>query len=431
MSKRSSKFVNIQTILKECDNDKIMSIIIEKIEKLKPSTDRKKLEDILNILFKADELVEIHKLSISKTNSIVAHSHQVVPSQQVVPSHQLVSSQQVAPKPSKPIIHGRTSVLQKFMTKIQFQKGQEFDFQKHKWLVTDVIEMTDSALLYKGKCISRTPQIDVFIKVQPKNQTKTGKKVINQIATEYFIMKQLQNGKCNSNTQELLAYGEYNEQMYILISKLYGDDLNSIIGKFEIQHIKRLSKKIMEALKTIHRCGIIHRDIKPGNIVFSDNDTKENITLIDFGLSESVYNRHGNRFTTPQLPEGTPIHKSTMMHEYPKMSAALLKEDKAKRGRPMTYMDDIQGAAWTILDIMGGITWKNDTGNNNLLLEAKLNFINIVHKKQEYNVIKELVQYTIDNVDVEIENFVPKSQGDEKFLNTTYNAIDKILSKLS
>jgi serine/threonine protein kinase len=368
---------------------------------LKYLTDRKKLEDILNILFKVNELTDISKTSIPTQNVTV-----------------------------KPVKQGRTSVLQKFITKIQFQKGEELDFQKHKWRITDVIGITDDTLLYTGICVSTTPQINVFIKVQPRNQTKTGKQVIYQITDEYNTMRRLQSGKCTSNIQEFIAYGEYKEKMYILISKLYGADLTSIIGKTDNTHIKLLSKKIMGVLKTIHRCGVIHRDIKPANIVFSDNNTNENITLIDFGLSASVYNVKGNRYTTPQSQEGTPVHKSTMMHQYPKMSTELLKQDKAKRGRPMTYMDDIQGAAWTILDIMGGITWKNDIKDDKSLLEAKLNFINTDHKKQEYNIIKELVQYTIDNVDVEIDNFVPQSQGDEKFLNTTYNAIDKIIAKI-
>ena len=44
-----------------------------------------------------------------------------------------------------------------------------------------------------------------------------------------------------------------------------------------------MSKGLLEGLQAIHEVGIIHKDLKPGNIVF----TEQGVKLIDFGISEN------------------------------------------------------------------------------------------------------------------------------------------------
>ena len=46
-------------------------------------------------------------------------------------------------------------------------------------------------------------------------------------------------------------------------------------------------KQLLECVKTIHNIDIIHRDIKPGNLIF-DSKTLD-INLIDWGLAEFYF----------------------------------------------------------------------------------------------------------------------------------------------
>jgi serine/threonine protein kinase len=58
-------------------------------------------------------------------------------------------------------------------------------------------------------------------------------------------------------------------------------------GRFAVpdhtpEHVLRYAIQITDALDTAHKCGVIHRDLKPGNIML----TKSGAKLLDFGLAK-------------------------------------------------------------------------------------------------------------------------------------------------
>lgn len=48
--------------------------------------------------------------------------------------------------------------------------------------------------------------------------------------------------------------------------------------------IKKYLYELLKGLQTLKQCGIVHRDVKPGNFLY--NPTTEKGILIDYGLSE-------------------------------------------------------------------------------------------------------------------------------------------------
>ena len=67
----------------------------------------------------------------------------------------------------------------------------------------------------------------------------------------------------------------------------------------------RFLERIATALAVVHRAGILHRDLKPPNVMLRDND---NIVLIDFGLARQLDGSHHSTYTG--VLRGSPYYMS-------------------------------------------------------------------------------------------------------------------------
>ena len=71
---------------------------------------------------------------------------------------------------------------------------------------------------------------------------------------------------------------------YLVMELLEGESLASrlVKGPLPIEHVLRYGIEIAEALAKAHKAGVVHRDLKPGNIMI----TKSGAKLLDFGLAK-------------------------------------------------------------------------------------------------------------------------------------------------
>jgi len=93
---------------------------------------------------------------------------------------------------------------------------------------------------------------------------------------------------------------------YVIISKAKGMDLFEYMkknGTLNEDDVKIISKKFLNVLRAIHSKNIIHKDIKPENIIY-DSESKD-ITLIDFEGKESEL------FKSPEQNDGKKLTKKT------------------------------------------------------------------------------------------------------------------------
>jgi serine/threonine-protein kinase len=109
------------------------------------------------------------------------------------------------------------------------------------------------------------------------------------------------------NIVKVFEFGQINEDYFISMEYLEGEDLNSILKSetlFPIEQILAIAKKIAKALFYAHEKGIIHRDIKPHNIILTkDNELK----ITDFGLASIKGQRD---IMQKEYITGTPFYMS-------------------------------------------------------------------------------------------------------------------------
>lgn len=99
---------------------------------------------------------------------------------------------------------------------------------------------------------------------------------------EYELIADIQ----HPNIVKIFDLGVGDDHAHIVMEYLDGGDLKQRISKGvnEADAVRYL-RQIASALAEIHEVGILHRDLKPGNIMLRGDDT---VALIDFGLAKRM-----------------------------------------------------------------------------------------------------------------------------------------------
>ncbi|CAL84055.1 putative serine/threonine-protein kinase [Clostridium botulinum A str. ATCC 3502] len=136
------------------------------------------------------------------------------------------------------------------------------------------------ATVYKAKChyLNRFVAIKIL-----KEQFCSDKEFVEKFKREATSVASLS----DNNIVNIYDVGSENNIHYIVMEYVDGKTLKELIvekGKIDPKETVRISKQIASALVCAHRNNIIHRDIKPHNILV----TKEGIVKVtDFGIAKA------------------------------------------------------------------------------------------------------------------------------------------------
>ncbi|WP_434100101.1 serine/threonine-protein kinase [Streptomyces olivaceus] len=92
------------------------------------------------------------------------------------------------------------------------------------------------------------------------------------------------------------------ERPWLATAYIAGPTLSELLadeGPMDEVGLRLLGAALAEALQAIHACGLVHRDLKPGNIIVAEDGPR----VLDFGIARAV---ESSRLTSTGMAFGTP-----------------------------------------------------------------------------------------------------------------------------
>ena len=199
-----------------------------------------------------------------------------------------------------------------------------------------------------------------------------------------FDMNLLVNSTCVPENYSYIECDDYN----FLTMELCGDNIESVLEKHKLteQTKYNIAYRLLHIMSCIHRCGIIHRDIKLSNFVFNDkleNAKKLYPIIIDLGLAKEFYRFEGGKVLqmspyTIRSITGTLRYISLNIHEFKNPS----------------LVDDLISLCYALVVIFTGkqLPWvghKKDTDKFDLSKHSDTNCKCNYHKNKELGITKQ------------------------------------------
>jgi FixJ family two-component response regulator/tRNA A-37 threonylcarbamoyl transferase component Bud32 len=153
---------------------------------------------------------------------------------------------------------------------------------------------------------------DVPLVVKILRSEVTGdKKALERFMEEYNLVERIR----SRHVAAIYGHGVSGEHAYLVMEFFDGGDLNKRLGNKALPADEALQifRELMFALGDIHEQGILHRDLKPQNLMFRADGS---LAILDFGIAKHVdaidRTGHGEVLGTPRYMSPEQVRGSAL-----------------------------------------------------------------------------------------------------------------------
>jgi eukaryotic-like serine/threonine-protein kinase len=116
-----------------------------------------------------------------------------------------------------------------------------------------------------------------------RREVLANRSALERFMEEYSLVERIQ----SRHVARIYGHGNAEDHAYLVMEFFEGGDLNKRLdGKgLEAAEALRIFRELMFALGEIHEKGILHRDLKPQNLMFREDGT---LAILDFGIAKHI-----------------------------------------------------------------------------------------------------------------------------------------------
>jgi serine/threonine-protein kinase len=151
--------------------------------------------------------------------------------------------------------------------------------------------------------LGRDPKINRQVAIKTLDYSQFTKREISTVKNRFFREAEAAGRLCHSNIVTVYDMGEEQDFAFIAMDYVPGVSLSDYTmaeSLLPVPEVYRIIQVVAQALDYAHQQNIVHRDIKPGNVMYSPKDKQVKIT--DFGIAritDSVKTRTGSFMGSP------------------------------------------------------------------------------------------------------------------------------------
>lgn len=183
----------------------------------------------------------------------------------------------------------------------QFKIGSEIEGEKDNYIISSRLSSGGMGVIFRGSRLS--DKLEVVIK------TLNSSFVDNYKDIQRFLREaNITISSSHPNVAQGIEIVRTAEHCFYVMRYVQGESLDIKLEKEKYIHIKdclNIIKQITTGLQHLHSLSLIHRDIKPGNILVDSNNTA---ILVDMGLTKTANSQPD--LTTEGVILGTPYYLS-------------------------------------------------------------------------------------------------------------------------
>jgi serine/threonine-protein kinase len=159
------------------------------------------------------------------------------------------------------------------------------------------------------------------------------------VTTERFLREaQSQARVDHPNVCQVHEVGEVDGRPYIAMQYIEGRSLGELSDELPLRTKAALMRDVARAVHAAHKTGLVHRDLKPGNILLARRESGDiHPYVVDFGLAQEL-EQDGRSLTRTGMISGTPAYVSP----------------EQAQGQPLDPRTDVYSLGVVLYELLGG-----------------------------------------------------------------------------